>query len=366
MTRDRIVAVVLLLVMIGAAALTARPQKDTTATRASTSYNAGGAAAWYEVAQREGLPVQRFSRPHPELADAHVGTLVQTLPGFGAPLNWEKGANAAMHAYIVAGGRVTVVGPFQPDPKDKNEFDLATDRVNGSEGALRGPWSAQVHALSNRGSVRMRVPKHARVLLADALGALVIQVRTGKGSVTESAAVEPIENRNLATGDDARFAYLLLTPDGVHGPIAFDETVHGMTAAVRPWYTALTSGELLASAIALFALLLWLVSGAFPLGPPVRLIPPREPTSAEFIDAVAGLYARARARTRAADALAGDTRHALERAPRTPESAALAERLAAAETQPISDDARLIALARLAHTARKDTRTRDPRRQHAT
>jgi hypothetical protein len=361
-TRDRIVAVVLLIALVLAAAFGTQSKRDTTRTRSTYFYNPGGAAAWYELAQRERLPVTRFALHHSELTQRAAGTLVQTLPGPMLGIEWQNGDNTRVHDWISAGGHLVVVGAFEPDTQDKSEFDLAYHQKFGNAGALRGPWSERITRLPLRGDLRLDVPKrHAQVLLSDALGALVVRVTTGKGWVTESITIDPIENANIGTDDNAVLAYLLLDPDHARAPIAFDEGIHGFTGEVRPWYQALTSGELLALAIALFAVLLWLAEGAFPLGPPVRIIPPREPTSAEFIDAVAALYARARARLRAADTLIADARRSLERAPRTPEALALAARIDAAADTPPNEDAQLVALARLAYHARKDTLARERR-----
>ena len=263
MTRDRIVAVVLLVLLVAAAAFGSRSPRDESRTRSTYRDNPGGAGAWYELAQREHLPVNRFALPHTELDAARAGTLVQTLPGSGAPLTWATGDNQRVHDWIAAGGHLVVVGPFTPDADDKSEFDLASHHVDGKDGALRGPWAKQIRTLPLRGERRLDATQHARVLLSDALGVLVARVTTGKGWVTESIAVAPIENANLGSDDNAILAYLLLDPQHVRGPIAFDEGLHGFTGVVRTWYEALTAGELLALGIALFALLLWLLAGAF-------------------------------------------------------------------------------------------------------
>ncbi len=110
------------------------------------------------------------------------------------------------------------------------------------------------------------------------------------------------------------------------GVVAFDEAIRG-DIVERPWYQALDTGERVALAFAVPAGLLWLAYGIVPLGPAHRMTPPREPTSAEFVDAVAALYGRARARDHARDALLADARHSLERAARTAETRALAARI---------------------------------------
>ena len=222
-------------------------------------------------------------------------------------------------------------------------------------------------ALSDRGPKRLVAVKGAQVerLLGDGAGALVVRYRYGRGEVVGVASAALFENRAIGRADDARLAFLAARPGRPGGTVAFDEAVRG-DIVEKPWYRALTAPELLALALAALAGLLWLAYGIVPLGPPVRLRPAREPTSAEFVDAVAALYARARAREHARDALVRDARRSLERAPRTAANAALAERVNAARTDPLTDDAALVAVAALARTAREETvRATNPDRRFA-
>ncbi|HWT07400.1 MAG TPA: hypothetical protein VN224_16665 [Xanthomonadales bacterium] len=197
---------------------------------------------------------------------------------------------------------------------------------------------------------------------ADGNGALVVRYRVGRGEVIGVASGTFFENRALGRGDDARLAYLAARP-GHGGVVAFDEAVRG-DIVEKPWYRALDAPELVALTVAALAGLLWLLYGIIPLGPAVRLRAAREPTSEEFVDAVAALYERARARDHARDALVADARRALEHAPRTAENTALAARVAAAATEPLANDAALVALAKIARTARGNTTTMVMDRAH--
>jgi hypothetical protein len=229
-----------------------------------------------------------------------------------------------------------------------------------------------VTALADRGKWRL-VPvnpakraKHAKgasaakpatlapveTLLADRAGALVVRYRYGRGEVVGVANAALFENRALARADDARLAFLAARPGG-RGVVAFDEAVRG-DVVEKAWYRALDPAEHVALALAALAGLLWLLYGIIPLGPAVRLRAAREPTSEEFVDAVAALYERARAREHARDALIADARRALERALKTADNAALAQRVATAATEPVPNDAALVAVATLARTARED------------
>jgi hypothetical protein len=248
------------------------------------------------------------------------------------------------------------------DAKDAVVFLDDARAARGAKGAakrsaLHGAWAALVGSLGDRGNLRLVPEKRAHVetLLADRGGALVVRYRYGRGEVVGVATGAFFENRALGRGDDARLAYLAARP-GHGGVVAFDEAVRG-DVAEKPWYRALTVPELVALAVAALAGLLWLLYGIVPLGPAVRLRAAREPTSEEFLDAVGALYERARARDHARDALVADARRSLERAPRTADNVALAARIAAAATEPLANDAALVALAQLARTARGNTTT---------
>ena len=146
--------------------------------------------------------------------------------------------------------------------------------------------------------------------------------------------------------------------------MAFDEAVRG-DVVEKAWYRALDAPELVALAVAASRAAVARVRH-HPAGPGGRLRAAREPTSGEFVDAVAALYERARARDHARDALVADARRSLERAPRTAENTALAARVAAAATEPLANDAALVALAQLARTARENTRIMVMDRAHGT
>jgi hypothetical protein len=149
-------------------------------------------------------------------------------------------------------------------------------------------------------------------------------------------------------------AYLAARPGRSGGTVAFDETIRG-DFTEKAWYLALNMPELVALAFLFVAGLLWLAYGLFPLGPPVRLRAPREPTSHEFVDAVAALYGRIRARDHARDALTADAHRNVERLPRTAANIALAVHVAGAAADPVPDDATLVAVAALARTAREES-----------
>jgi hypothetical protein len=354
--RDLIVAALCIVALLVASVLTAkRPEPSKYPTRDSSDYAFGGYRAFYDLVAREGQRVERFHEHHDAL-DGSVDTLVMAFPDPMLGPQWNDSENDAVRAWIRAGGRLIDIGITPPTAHE----DLKAETVLGvaglpDHGRLHGPWSAQVATVGPRGGERLRVNPghHAQILLADRSGALVMRYRLGKGDVIAIAPDALFENRNLGIGDDARLAYLAAQPRHAGGVVAFDEAIRG-DVSEKPWYTAIDVPERIGLAILTLAGLLWLLYGFFRLGPPVRLRPLREPTSREFLAAVAALYARARARGHARDALLADARRNLERAPRTPENVALLARANASATRPITTDAELVRLAALARTTREE------------
>ena len=358
MKPDLGVAVAAIGAVIAISLLTARaPQPPPYATHASDDYAFGGYRAWYDLLAREGLKPQRFHAHHDALPESGIDTLIVAFPDDGAPVLWNAAERSALRAWIRGGGRLIDVGITPPTRRnDANDEPIAGVPVNATSGPLRGPWSAAVVSLASRDPFRIVARKHHRIetLLADRAGLVAVRYREGRGDVVSVTARAAFENRRLAAGDAARLAYLVAQPRHPGGIVAFDEAVRGAVDA-RAWYRALTVPQLLALGIAALAGVFWLLYGFFPLGPPVRARAPREPTSAEFVDAVAALYGRARAREHARDALVGDARRNLDRAPRTAESRALGERVARAARSAVPDDATLVAVAALARTTREET-----------
>jgi uncharacterized protein DUF4350 len=356
MRRDLVVGAIALLALFAVPLLNRHDSTPQVPTRGSADFTFGGYRAWYELLAREGVRVQRYRRHHDALRTSGIDTLVAAFPDRPLPHLWGASERDALRAWVRNGGRLIDIGLTPPAGKDdaKGESVFLED-AHGAGGALRGPWSTLVTVVPTRGAYRLVAAKHHRVemLLRDRAGALAVRYRYGRGEVIGVADAGAFENRALGAGDDARLAYLVARPGRPGGVVAFDETIRG-DVVEKPWYQALTVPELVALALVGLAGLLWIAYGIVPLGPPIRLRAPREPTSEEFVDAVASLYHRARARDHARHALVADARRALARAPDTAQYRALAARIAATETEPLRDDAALVAVAALARNAREE------------
>lgn len=356
--RDAVIALVAIGALFTVSLLTPHGERPPGASRASNDYAPGGYRGWYDLLAREWIHVDRFRSHHDALGASGIDTLIVAFPSGSVPYSWDAGERDALRAWVRGGGHLIDVGvtPTVDKNDGKGELLFAVDAKPGPAGALRGPWASLIAGWQKRGDVRLGAVKgaHVQTLLGDRAGALVVRYRYGRGTVLSIASAAVFENGALDRIDDARLAYLAGRPTKPFGVTAFDEAVRGVIAG-RAWYRALDAPELVALSLAVLAGLLWLAYGIIPLGPAVRLTPPREPTSEEFLDAVAALYGRARAREHARDALIADARRAIDRAPRTGENADLARRIDALATAPVSDDAALLAVAQLARTARENT-----------
>jgi hypothetical protein len=355
MRRDLVVAALCIVALLVVSVLSAqKPKPPTDASRSSTDYSFGGYRGYYELLAREGVHVERFRSSHDALDD--TDTLVTAFPEGIFGTNWSDAERAALLAWVRNGGRLIDIGPTPPTPGVNRDAEtLLGEKTRGSSGPLRGSWASLVRTLPDRGTERIIVRRgaHAKTLLADRAGILAARYRLGRGDVIALSSASWFENRNLARGDIARLAYLAGQPRRRGGSVAFDEAVRGDVVG-KPWYLALDVPERLGLAFLALAGLAWLAYGFLPLGPPVRLRPPREPSSREFLDAVAALYARAHARDHARDALLADARRSLERAPQTAEARLLQAHVGIAANRPVPNDGALVGLAVLARTAREE------------
>jgi hypothetical protein len=353
--RDLLLGAFVLLALIGVSLLGRHEETPKGATRGSADFSPGGYRAWYELMASEGVRVARYRQHHDALPNSGIDTLVLAFPEGGSL--WNAAERDAVRAWVRGGGRLVDIGltPSTPRDDDKDEVAFLEERP-ASNGRLHGAWAGLVATLPQRGTDRLVPAPHKKfqTLLGDRAGALAVRHRYGRGEVIGLANAAAFQNDALQRGDTARLAYLAARPGIPRGIVAFDEAVR-WDLVEKPWYQALNAPELVALALAALAGLLWLLYGIVPLGPAVRLRPPREPTSEEFLDAVAALYQRARARDHARDALVADARRSLDRAPRTAANVALAKSVLYTATYSFADDAALTDVAKLARTAREET-----------
>ncbi len=365
------------------AVVTAREPVPADTAYASTDYRADGYRAWSTLMAREGVTTTRFVLRPIEL-DGRIDTLVSAQP---PPLETDPSARTAadlgaLASWVRAGGQLVYIGRNALLGEAETGL-LALPFLLpdvGARGGLRGPDAASVGSLHALGTNRMLLVEHpGHSDLADGNGDIVVRYRLGRGAIV--AVIDPVlfTNEAISRAGNARLAFLIARPRRAGGIVAFDDGVHGALID-RPWYRALPLPLRIGLGGVAFALLLGLIGAALPGRPPMALQPAREPTSMEFIAALAALYARTKARviTRerlAADALATAARSVgladdappallLQRIGDGSGAAAVRRLLDALEAPP-STDADLIAGAQLAYHVRRELRhggNRDGRR----
>jgi hypothetical protein len=334
------------------AVLTSRPETPRDDSYSSTGYDAGGYRAWAALLKREGVATTRFVLRPIELDD-RIDTLVsaQPVPQLSDPAVRTAADVAALAAWVRRGGRLVYAGRNAAlKAAETNALALPFFLPDvGARGRLDGPDAAFVRSVAALGTDRMLLVEHAGVpVLFDGNGEIVVRYPLGRGEIVAVSAAAPFANANLAHADNARLAYLLGRPRRPGGLVAFDDGIHGALID-RPWYRALPIPLRVSLALGAVALLLGLLGSTLRTGPALPLAPPREPSSAEFVDALAALHERIGARGEARDAIV----HAALAAAGSSEGDG-PRRLTALLAAPAATDAELLAGAQRAYALRKD------------
>jgi hypothetical protein len=334
------------------AVLTSRSERPSYDSYASTDYDAWGYRAWAALLEREGIATARFVLRPIELDD-RIDTLVsaQPVPQLTDPAARTAADVAALAAWVRRGGRLVYAGrnaALKAAETGALALPFFLPDV-GARGRLGGPDAALVSSVAALGTDRMLLVEHAGVpLLFDGNGDIVVRYPLGRGEIVAVSDALPFANANLARADNARLAYLLARPRWPGGLVAFDDGIHGALID-RPWYRALPIPLRVGLALGAVALLLGLIGSSLRTGPALPLEPPREPSSAEFLAALAALHERIGARTQARDTLV--TAAIAAAGPGADDGP---RGLAALLAAPAATDADLLAGARRAHAIRKD------------
>jgi Domain of unknown function (DUF4350) len=299
-----VVPLVLAFAAIAAVAVLNGERKAQTPITYST-YDAapGGYRAWYELLQLEGIPATRFDE-RPAFLDASVGTIV--LAGEAGPAavgDFGEADAGALADWVRRGGRVIVLGSAGPVNQARTALRLPEAMMR--DGASAGHPSiapellaAGVRRVPAVGPLRLRARQTDRVLVADRDGRLIVSYPLGRGTVIDAIDAAALANDQIAVPDRARLAVALARIPAPRGAFAFDESVHGYLAPVH-WWTALPPRLVAAIVGALIVVALALAGAAWRLGPPLGPVPLEAPATASYLDALATLYERARARRKA-------------------------------------------------------------------
>jgi hypothetical protein len=260
-----------------------------------STYDTGrnGYAAWYAVARRAGLPVRRFERMLGTL-DPGVGTLV--ISGYeNDPAAKPLGAADAIRlaAFVKRGGRLVVTG---------DEFAGRSDLTPGAGRTITASGRDAVAVTKNRlvagvrrvcgpiGAVFPLAQRRGVPLLANASGVVAIAYSYGKGEVVAITAPALFGNAYVGRADNAVFAYDAIAG---HGPVAFDEYVHGYDEGLTFW-EALPPPVHAAIYIVLAIVAVAAIGANVPFVPPVPLDDAAGRDSSGYIDAMAAMLRRAR------------------------------------------------------------------------
>jgi len=111
----------------------------------------------------------------------------------------------------------------------------------------------------------------------------------GKGEIVVVAESSLLMNVRIASGDNAVFAYDLLTADGTRG-VVFDEFYHGLSVRGNPLWLLTQSRYWVATLVGLTAMALFLLRRGMLLGPPLESLPKSRRTLSEYVEAMSHLF----------------------------------------------------------------------------
>lgn len=295
-TEIAIVAVGALLFVLLAYERTSIAEKERPSVYSTYDTGRSGYRALYEVLRAAGVPAERFERDITAIEPA-VKTLVVT--GYeedpaAKPLD-EHDAQA-LRSFVLDGGRFVAIDA---------EFAGANDITPGVGTTYRRPGRGDAAPLSRdaftagvarlRGTIEWYFPRaqpHRTPLFGNAKGVVAVWYRLGRGEVVAISAPELFGNAQLRNADNVRFAYNAIAG---HGPVAFDEYVHGYDDSLTMW-GVLPRPVRVAVWIVVAIAMVALIGANVPFAPPYLPKPDDERTSADYIAAVAELMRRARGR----------------------------------------------------------------------
>ena len=295
------------------AAIVVTQQAPPIALDSYSSYDAsaGGYRAFYVLLQRERLPVERFER-RPLFLDSSIATLVYAEP---LPFDPSQGPSSeadasAIELWVKAGGTLVYFG------HDDAAAKAGLLRLPSATAAAARPHAAFVSTqLRDAGvrslgtvasSLRWKLPPakaRVRALYDDGRGPVTIAYRFGRGTVVATIDETLLDNQGLARADRARLALALVDAAPAGATIWFDEAIHGYLVPEH-WWSIVPVPFVIATIVAVLALLIAIAGAALRFGPPIVPPPRDDRTSADFIDALSTLLERGKASGKAtADAV---------------------------------------------------------------
>ncbi len=260
-----------------------------------------GAAGWAELLSRSGHPVAELRRPLDDAALPPAATLVI----LGAD-SLSAAAGQNLDRFVRAGGRLVIGGGSPPatlpallprSPSWTDSGSLFVKRV-----ALL-PEVAGVNTVQTAGEGAW-TSGPGTPALAGTPGAALIVLTVGRGKIDLLADAAPVENRLLASADNAQLALNLAGPRGA--PVIFAEALHGYGEATG--LAAIPTRWWVAFAVLCLAWGAWALARGRRIGPAEEALADPVPPRSAYIEAVARALVRGRDRTAQADLIADAAR----------------------------------------------------------
>jgi len=310
-------AILFLIVLYGVVTLDIRKRSSQGPARRTTySTAAFGYKALYLWLRELGLPVKRWEKPLGNLPDDASVILIaepELGPGIGelkALTNWVSCGHTLIlvamrpNRFLDHFGLETTLPGSNHDEKEKPQEVLFQP----------GPYTKGVRILRSKGSACLSSPRPEVVIHARSQkGGLIAAAKEGRGRIVAVADPALFANGALFEGDHARLALNLLLSHLREGALLVDEYHHGYGRATSvlghlarsPTMTPLLQGGLL-------LLILWAWKGRR-FGSPRPLPRLKHRSSLEYVEAMAQLFRKVKAR---GDALEGVARGVEEEAKR--------------------------------------------------
>jgi len=280
------VAVVLVFFVLGLLADAFAPA-PTGPSGSSYATSPSGAAGWAELLTRSGHTVIQLRRPLEDVAPPPKSTVI-VLGADSLP----KAAGENLDRFVRAGGRL-VIGGGNPaatlpallpmSPGWSGSGSLFVRRV----AAL--PVVAGVNVVRTGGDGAW-TSVTGTVALSGARGKALLAVNVGRGQIELLADATPVENRLLASADNAQLALDLAGPSAT--PVIFAEALHGYGEATG--LAAIPARWWVVFGLLCLAWAAWALSRGRRIGPAEKPAPEPIPPRSAYVDALAGAIVRGR------------------------------------------------------------------------